>query len=268
MAEVVGVRTVTNLMVANVGEVRSSPEVTGVMLVDGNGTEVVQVSQYLQTLLAGGASKASARSYAIALLRWWRFLAAVDVQWVRASQANVRDFVLWMRFTAKPSKTNVDKPETAARGRRPVSMSGTGYAPATINHNLAVLRSFYEDRIAAGCGLERNQVPEAVGRGGDWPHAHQQPNAPGGGPPPGRPAPEGAGPAPSRSGGRVVRRPVRRDDLGPGPGPACFLCQHRGPGQPPAEPARNLHRSHLAAALAGKRRQWSRTRLGREDLWA
>ncbi len=167
-------RTVTNLVVANIGEVRSSSDVTGVVLVDENGAEVLPVSQYLQSLLAGGASTASARSYAIALLRWWRFLAAVDVTWDHASQAHVRDFVLWMRFTTKPAKTNVDKPGAAALGR-PASTSGTGYAPTTINHNLAVLRGFYDDRIAAGCGLARNPVPEAMGRGGDRPHAHHNP---------------------------------------------------------------------------------------------
>lgn len=36
---------------------------------------------------------------------------------------------------------------------------GDGYAPRTINHNLSVVREFYEFHIAAGRGPVRNLVP-------------------------------------------------------------------------------------------------------------
>lgn len=45
--------------------------------------------------------------------------------------------MLWMRFVGPP-KSHV----------------GTGYAPATINHNLAVLKAFYDDRREAGRAAE------------------------------------------------------------------------------------------------------------------
>jgi hypothetical protein len=38
------------------------------------------------------------------LLRWFRFLAAIDVSWNRARRADVRDFVLWLRSSHNPAR--------------------------------------------------------------------------------------------------------------------------------------------------------------------
>jgi site-specific recombinase XerC len=139
----------------------------GVAVTDAAGQPVAVIGDYLNSLLAGGASPGSARSYALALLRWWRFLAAVDTPWERATRVEVRDFVLWMRFAARPV--------LGAAGKQ----SRGGYAPATINHNLAVLRSFYADRLSTGTGaLLVNPVPEALGRGGQRVGAHHNPMQP------------------------------------------------------------------------------------------
>jgi site-specific recombinase XerD len=131
---------------------------------------VPAVGDYLNSLLASGASLGSVRSYALALLRWWRFLAAVEVDWERATRVEVRDFVLWMRFTARPTAGVTGSAKQTARG--------SGYAPATINHNLAVLRSFYADRMTTGAGPLVNPVPEAVGRSGQRVGAHHNPMQP------------------------------------------------------------------------------------------
>ena len=159
-----GPRDVGALVVDAVGEVRATTTAVGLVLVDGDGVEVAAVSEFLASLLACGASRGSARSYALALLRWWRFLAAVDVDWRRASRVETRDFVLWMRCPTKRQPG----------GRTAVS----AYAPATINHNLAVMRSFYEDRMAAGDGPVVNPVPEAQGRHGQRRGAHHNPMRP------------------------------------------------------------------------------------------
>jgi len=135
----------------------------GVRLVDGSDQEVVPVSEFLSSLLAGGASGSSLRSYAMGLLRWWRFLGAIGVAWDRASRVETRDFVLWMRSGSK-------RPPDGGPSRSP-------FAPATINHNLAVLRGFYGDRLAAGTGPIMNPVPDSVGRRGERPHAHHNPMA-------------------------------------------------------------------------------------------
>lgn len=162
-----GLREVTALVVPAVGGLEVIVALPGVAVTDAAGRPVLVIGDYLNSLLAGGASPGSARSYASALLRWWRFLAAVDVPWERATRVEVRDFVLWMRFAARPVLGAVG---AESRG---------GYAPATINHNLAVLRSFYADRLATGTeALLVNPVPEALGRGGQRVGAHRNPMQP------------------------------------------------------------------------------------------
>ncbi|CCG02691.1 tyrosine-type recombinase/integrase [Blastococcus saxobsidens] len=162
-------RDVTGLTVAAVGGIRVSDELPGVAVLDAAGVPVPAIADYLCSLLASGAATGSVRSYALALLRWWRFLAAVELGWQRASRVEARDFVLWMRLAA-----------TTAGGATRAGRVGerVGYAPATINHNLAVLRGFYADRMAAGDGPVVNPVPEAVGRGGQRVGAHANPMAP------------------------------------------------------------------------------------------
>jgi site-specific recombinase XerD len=163
-------RDMTRLVVPTVGVVARLDELPGVGVIDAAGEPVWAISDFLNTLLASGASPGSVRSYALALLRWWRFLAAVAVPWDQATRVEVRDFVLWMRFTANPT--------VGARLSRSGGVGSAGYAPATINHNLAVLRSFYSDRLDAGLGPLVNPVPEALGRGGQRLDAHHNPMQP------------------------------------------------------------------------------------------
>ena len=163
-SERVGPRDVAGLVVEPSGEIREATTAIGLMVVDDKGGEVFAVSEFLASLLAGGASRSSVRSYAMALLRWWRFLAAVDVDWERASRVEARDFVLWMRCRTTRPRSGRTTP--------------SAYAPATINHNLAVLRTFYEDRLAAGEGPVINPVPAAGGRSGARAGAHHNPMAP------------------------------------------------------------------------------------------
>ena len=98
-------------------------------LVSDRSGPVPEVVEYLLALTAGGASVLTIRMYAYDLLRWWRWLAVRRVRWDRASPVDVRDVVLWMQES------------------RP---AGAGLGPATINHCLAVLSSFYEHHVAAG----------------------------------------------------------------------------------------------------------------------
>ncbi len=157
-------RDLMNLAVPRVGELEPVSSLTGVRLVDGDGAEVTAVTDFLSSLLACGASTSSLRSYGMALLRWWRFLAGVNIAWDRATRVEVRDFVLWMR---SPSK----RPPDGGPAR-------SAYAPATIDHNLAVLAGFYADRMAAGTGPVVNPVPAGSGAGGERPHAHHNPMQP------------------------------------------------------------------------------------------
>lgn len=158
-------RDVSMLVVPNVGRVAEVKGVPAFAVLDAAGAPVMEVSAYLGSVLACGASTGSVRSYALALLRWWRFLAAIGVDWDRAVRVDVRDFVLWMRFVPKPTAPGTSRP------------SG-GYAPATINHNLAVLKGFYADRMDAGFGPVVNPVPDAEHRAGRRGAAHHNPMSP------------------------------------------------------------------------------------------
>ncbi len=152
-------REVTGLVVARVGRVASIGAAPGTVLLDATGDPVEEVSEFFATMLACGASFSSLRSYGLALLRWWRFLAAVNVTWQRAGRLEARDFVLWMRLVG------------------PAGRPG-GYAPATINHALAVVKMFYSDRIRAGDGPLINPVPDAAHRLGRRSQAHHNPMQP------------------------------------------------------------------------------------------
>src|SRR5450759_5841319 len=54
-------------------------------LLDVDGVEVEAVSSYFKELQAAGRSAATARSYGMDLLRWFRFLWAIGVAWDRAT---------------------------------------------------------------------------------------------------------------------------------------------------------------------------------------
>lgn len=94
-------RDVTGLVVPRVGAVSHIEAAPGTVLLDAAGEPVVEVSEFFATMLACGASFSSLRSYGMALLRWWRFLAAIEVPWQRAGRIEARDFVLWMRLVGR-----------------------------------------------------------------------------------------------------------------------------------------------------------------------
>jgi hypothetical protein len=97
-------RNVSTPVVPAVGGLEITEAMPGVIVTDAAGQPVLVISDYLNSLLVGGASPGSVRSYALlALLRWWRFLAAVNVRWERATRVEVRDLVLWIRFAARPA---------------------------------------------------------------------------------------------------------------------------------------------------------------------
>ena len=79
-------RQVTALVVPTIGAVVSIDAAPGTVLLDATGEPVEEVSEFFATMLACGASFSSLRSYGLALLRWWRFLAAIEVHWQRGSR--------------------------------------------------------------------------------------------------------------------------------------------------------------------------------------
>ncbi|GGN23676.1 integrase [Lentzea pudingi] len=149
------------------------------LVVDPEGVEVAEVVEYLRHTVAAGFSASSVESYARALLRWLRFLWAVEVVWDRADRAEVRDFVLWMRTATKHRTRRADSPEpgsvNARTGKRYLTAQ---FAPATINHNLAVVSGFYDFFLVQGRGPLRNPVPARTSPRGGRADAHHNPMEP------------------------------------------------------------------------------------------
>jgi site-specific recombinase XerD len=156
------IRDISKLVVPRVGRVVPRPgEVPCWQLQNAIEEPVIAVQQYLTDFAARDMSPASVRSYALALQRWHRVLWALGVEWDRATTAETRDFVLWMRQARKhrPTEPNTHVPGSVntRTGKRYL---GDAYAPRTINHNLAVVGEFYAFHMDAGRGPVRNPVPE------------------------------------------------------------------------------------------------------------
>ena len=100
------------------------------------------------------------------LLRWFRFLWAVDVRMGSGHQGGGPGFLL-----LDPA----GKPGTGRAGVR--RGPGARYAAATVAHCETVLRGFYDFHLEAGTGPMVNPFPLARGRRGR-PNAHHNPMEP------------------------------------------------------------------------------------------
>ncbi|WP_406136830.1 tyrosine-type recombinase/integrase [Streptomyces sp. NBC_01089] len=174
-------RQVSGLVVTRVGGVEATTAATLPWVVlDGAGRPITPASEFLRELLACGDTPASCRSYAFDLLRWFRFLAAVDVEWSRAKRVDVRDFVLWLRTCHNPARDR-HRPDAPAPGplnaRTGKPYLKSGYAPATINHAVSVLAAFYDHHLQTGQGPLVSPVPPQS-RDGRRLEAHHNPLEP------------------------------------------------------------------------------------------
>ena len=140
--------------------------------------EHVAASSYLRELAASDCSPATIRSYAYALLRWFRFLHERFVRWERAERTDVRAFVEHLRETPNPQRLRRrpdGPPAGSVNPRTGKPTRGDHYAARTINHQLSVLFGFYEHTCAAGLGPLVNPVPAQRGRDGGRVFAHHNP---------------------------------------------------------------------------------------------
>ncbi len=122
-------RDIATLVVLRIGCVAATDDpLEPYRLLDADGGVVVPVALFLRELLAASRAALTLRSYAMDLLRWWRFLAAVDVRWEQATPVEGRDFSLWIRQASKPraGAAEVLSPLRA----RAVRMAGGGLSPA------------------------------------------------------------------------------------------------------------------------------------------
>jgi hypothetical protein len=117
---------------------------------------------FLRDLVLTDMSPLTVRSYGNDLLRWWRVLQLIGIPWDKAGRLEVEVMAGWMRSPVNPQRwgsgARVMNPRTE---KRPLA---AGYAPATINHALAVLASFYAFHARFGRGPVVSPVPESAGR--------------------------------------------------------------------------------------------------------
>jgi integrase len=146
-------------------------------LVDGDGLAVEGVAAFLADLQAAGRSAATMRSYGMDLLRWFRFIWAVEVAWDRATRTEARDFCRWLQVAGKPSWPHWrSQDETAgAPGRAPARGP---YSASVRAHSETVLRGFYDFHRDAGSGPVLNPFPLDRSRRGARAHAHHNPMEP------------------------------------------------------------------------------------------
>ena len=97
-------RDLSVLVVPAVGAVEASSDLwEPARLIDGAGEPVVAVTAFLRELQASGRSAATQRSYAMDLLRWFRFGWAIDVGWEQATRVEAGGFCRWLALRDKPT---------------------------------------------------------------------------------------------------------------------------------------------------------------------
>lgn len=157
---------------------------------DLGGNVVAPVTAHLRDLQACGRATTTQRSYGLDLLRWFRFLWAIEVPWDQVTRVEARDFCLWIQLTDKPARPHwrhPDKPPGvlsalgAAGAPNPVTgkpRPGSKYAAATVAHAETVLRGFYDFHLEVGSGPMVNPFPLSRARRGGRANAHHNPMEP------------------------------------------------------------------------------------------
>ncbi|MGK2902138.1 MAG: tyrosine-type recombinase/integrase [Mycobacterium sp.] len=173
-------RDIGSIEIPRWGRVVRVDERVGWLVVDPDGVAVEPIRRFLLDFLARDNREGSIRSYAYVLLRWWRWLRAVGVEWDKATPSEARDLVLWLRQATKRRNSPRAASAATAGTINPVTRKrhlGDSYEPRTIRHNNAVVRGFYEFWIERGEGPLINPVRSDRGRRGR-PNAHHNPLQP------------------------------------------------------------------------------------------
>jgi site-specific recombinase XerD len=148
-------RDLTSLRVSAVGSVvATGSRWEPYRMLDPAGASVEPAAAFFADLLAAGRSEATVRSYGMDLLRWFRFLWALEVCWDRATRVEARDFCRWL----------------AIAGHR-----GGAYSVSVRVHSETVLRGFYDFHRDVGTGPMLNPFPLDRSRRGGRAHAHHNP---------------------------------------------------------------------------------------------
>lgn len=156
--EVVASRDLSGLRIPPVGAiVATGSKWEPYRLLDPAGVPVDPVTAFFADLLAAGRREATVRSYGMDLLRWFRFLWSIQVDWHRATRVEARDFCRWLGIAGH---------------------DGVAYSVAVRAHSETVLRTFYDFHRDVGTGPMLNPFPLDRSRRGGRAHAHHNPMEP------------------------------------------------------------------------------------------
>ncbi|MGH3610104.1 MAG: tyrosine-type recombinase/integrase [Pseudonocardiaceae bacterium] len=175
-------RDIASIQLPMWGRVVAAEGVVPWLVVEDDGAPVEPIRRFLADFVAQGNSKSSVRSYAYALLRWWRWLRVVEVKWDQATPAEARDLVLWLKQAAKPRRSPRTVSARTAGTINPITRKrhlDDDYGPRTIQHSNAVVRSFYDywvEDVVGGPLINPVQLDRRH-RGGRA-HAHHNPLEP------------------------------------------------------------------------------------------
>ena len=146
-------------------------------LLDAAGVTVEPVSEFFRELQAMGRSSATARSYGMDLLRWFRFLWATGVPWDRATRIEARDFSRWLQITGRSPRRHWRRQDESADVPAAPLAGSTAYAVSVRAHSESVLRGFYDFHRDRGSGPILNPFPLDRSRRSRA-HAHHNPMEP------------------------------------------------------------------------------------------
>jgi hypothetical protein len=121
-------------------------------LLDVDGLPVESVSAYFRELQATGKSAATARSYGMDLLRWFRFLWAVGVSWDQASRSEARDFSRWLQVAGVPVRPHWRHGDDRTAAELSAAAQGKAYSASVRAHSETVLRGFYDFTVMSAPG--------------------------------------------------------------------------------------------------------------------
>lgn len=159
-------------------------------LVDAGGAAVVPVAAFFAELAACGRPATTQRSYGMDLLRWFRFLWTLGLDWDQATRVEARDFCRWLQVVVKPTRPHWRYPagDAPGSGKEPAPAQvnevtgkrsrGERYKASTAAHCESVLRAFYDFHLEAGTGPMLNPFPLARRSGSGRARAHRNPMEP------------------------------------------------------------------------------------------
>ena len=167
-------RDLAGLVVPLVGRLEQTDDLfVPFRLVDGQGVAVGPVTAFFAELSACARPASTQRSYGMDLLRWFRFVGALGVEWDQATRVEARDFIRWLQVTIKPVRPHWRDPDgeasgsgTSPAGARVNAVTGKPsrsdrYEAATVAHCESVLRGFYDFHLEVGTGPMLNPFPLA-----------------------------------------------------------------------------------------------------------